>query len=90
MSAQRARLAIALLVLGSLVFPTAVAAITASLQPNRIDELGTVRLTLQVSGQVSVQPDLTPLEQDFELLGTHTANQYTVSSAGSQSTTEYT
>lgn len=68
----------------------ALAAVSASAHPASIDELETVRLSLVVTGSDATDPDLAPLGKDFEIIGTHTASRYTLSSAGSESSVEYT
>ena len=76
----------------TLTFGTAstFAAVSASVHPPAIDELETARLSLQVTGNAGADPDLSPLEQDFEILSTHTASRFTLSNAGSESAMEYT
>jgi hypothetical protein len=47
----------------------AIAEISASLDRNQIGPGETVQLTLQHNGQTDSQPDLSPLKQDFEIVG---------------------
>jgi hypothetical protein len=48
----------------------ALASVSASLDAPRIAAGDTVRLTLEHDGRTSGQPDLSPLQQDFDILGT--------------------
>ena len=50
----------------------------AWLDRTRIGEGETVRLTLEVQGQVSRHPDTTQLEQDFEILGISTGSRVNI------------
>lgn len=65
------RIAIALLAT-ALSLPAS-AAINAWLDHNQIGPNDTVQLTLQHDGQTNAQPDLAPLKQDFDVLGTSTS-----------------
>lgn len=51
--------------------PGAQAALRASLDSTTISEGDTVRLTLERDGQTSDQPDLSPLQQDFDVVSTN-------------------
>ena len=53
------------------------AQLEAFVDPRKVDEMETLRLTLRIDGQRETpQPDLSPLETDFEILGTNTSSQY--------------
>jgi hypothetical protein len=54
----------------------ALASVTASLNASRIASGDTVQLTLEHDGRVSGQPDVTPLERDFDILGTSSSTTY--------------
>lgn len=66
------RILIILLVLG--LCPPASAAINASLEQDSIGPGETVQLTLRHDGQTDSQPDLSPLKQDFEIVGKSSAS----------------
>lgn len=54
----------------------ALAEVRTMLEPRLIDEMETVRLTLRVAGTAQVEaPDFSPLEKDFELLGTKNSSR---------------
>ncbi|MEZ5560393.1 MAG: BatD family protein [Pseudomonadales bacterium] len=70
----------------------ATAELRASIEPRTIDELGTARLSIRVDGTTGAQGvplDVTPLEQDFEVLGTQSASQYRSINGVVQSWIEY-
>lgn len=51
--------------------------IQTSVEPRLLDEMDTVRLTLRSTGQSRTDGlDLSPLDADFEVLGTNTQSQY--------------
>lgn len=62
-------LLIAIALLSTLLSLPASAAINAWLDHSRIGPNDTVQLTLQHDGQTDKQPDLAPLKQDFDVLG---------------------
>lgn len=52
------------------------AAVHTVLEPRLVDEMETVQLILRIDGQAQAQaPDLTPLEADFEVLGSQTSSR---------------
>ncbi|MGQ0699532.1 MAG: BatD family protein [Panacagrimonas sp.] len=50
-----------------------IAAVTATLDTDQVNIGGTVRLTLENDGKSGGKPDLAPLQQDFDVLGTSTS-----------------
>lgn len=50
------------------------AAVTARLEPNPVNPGEAVQLILQHDGETGKQPDLTPLKQDFDVLGRSTGS----------------
>jgi hypothetical protein len=55
------------------------AAVTATLDRQQLYEGERLRLTIEVSGQgQGVEPDLGPLEQDFDILGTSSGSQFSI------------
>jgi hypothetical protein len=63
--------------LACLCAPCSGAAIQTSVEPRLIDEMDTIRLTLRSGGQSRADGlDLSPLDEDFEVLGTNTQSQY--------------
>lgn len=74
---MRARPAgILLLIVGCAAAAQALASVTASLNASQIASGDTVQLTLEHEGRTSGQPDVTPLEQDFDILGTSSSTTY--------------
>lgn len=53
---------------------TASAAVSARLEPNPVNPGEAVQLILQHDGETGKQPDLTPLKQDFDVLGRSTGS----------------
>ncbi|MCB1683773.1 MAG: BatD family protein [Pseudomonadales bacterium] len=52
------------------------AAVHTVLEPRLVDEMETVQLILRIDGQAQAQaPDLAPLEEDFEVLGSQTSSR---------------
>jgi hypothetical protein len=71
-----ALLAGALLLTAALVPAEARAELRTFLEPRLVDEMDTVRLTIRAEGtSQSDAPDLTPLLEDFELLGNQTSSR---------------
>ena len=68
----RSLIILLVLVLG--LCPPASAAINASLEQDSIGPGETVQLTLRHDGQTDSQPDLSPLKQDFEIVGKSSAS----------------
>ena len=64
------RSAILVLILGCAATGHALANISASLDSSQIAVGDTVQLTLEHDGRTSGQPDLAPLQQNFDILGT--------------------
>lgn len=67
---------------------TASAAIRAHLDSNQIAPGDTVQLTLEHDGQTSSQPDLTPLQKDFDILGESTSSNVQIINGHISSGTE--
>ena len=83
------RVAVLALVLASLA-QGAHAAIQARVDPEMVDEMESVRLTLRVDGANSTESlDLQGLESDFEVLGTNTTSQFQSINGRMQSWVEY-
>lgn len=66
----RAARALLLLLLGGTAMTPALATVRASLNASQIAAGDTVQLTLERDGRTSGQPDLSPLQQNFDILGT--------------------
>ena len=77
MTARSVYLLLLIALLGSIDGAWA-ANLSAWLERTRIAEGETVQLTLEAPGQVSGRPDTTPLEQDFEVLGTSTGSRMSI------------
>lgn len=75
-------------VLGMLMAATAHGAVTATLDANQVGAGESVRLTLQYEGQTREQPDLTPLQQDFDILSTSRSNNMQIINGTVSSHTE--
>ncbi len=66
-----------IVLLTCLFAPWAWSAIQTSVEPRLLDEMDTLRLTLRSTGQSRADTlDLSPLDEDFEVLGTNTQSQY--------------
>lgn len=62
--------------LSLLLTATAAATVHTQLEPRLVDEMETVQLILRIEGQAQADaPDLSPLHQDFEVLGTQTSSR---------------
>lgn len=69
---------------------SASAEIRTILEPRLIDEMETVRLTLRIAGSAQVEaPDFSPLEQDFELLGTQNSSRISSINGRTSAIVEY-
>jgi BatD DUF11 like domain len=64
------------LLIGCAAMMPAMAQVTASLDSAQIATGDTVQLTLEHDGSTSGQPDLSPLEQDFDILGTSSSTSF--------------
>ena len=68
----------------------AAAAIRTVVEPRLVDEMETVRLTLRADGASRGDaPDLSPLERDFEVLGTQTSSRIRIVNGRTTSLLEY-
>jgi BatD DUF11 like domain len=56
----------------------ALAGVSASLNSSQIASGDTVQLTLEHDGSTSGQPDLTPLQKDFDILGTSSSTSFSL------------
>lgn len=80
--------AIAVLVLLTAI--SAGAEVRTILEPRLIDEMETVRLTLRIAGSTQAEaPDFSPLEADFELLGTQNSSRISSINGRTSAVVEY-
>jgi oxygen tolerance protein BatD len=75
-------------VLGVLMAATAHGSVKATLDANQVGAGESVRLILQYEGQTHDQPDLTPLQQDFDILSTSRSNNMQIINGTVSSHTE--
>jgi BatD DUF11 like domain len=73
---RRASGVLSLLLLACGAVTRALAGVSASLDASQIGSGDTVQLTLEHDGRTSGQPDLAPLQQDFDILGTSSSTTY--------------
>ena len=66
------------LLVGCAASAQAVARVGASLDSSQIASGDTVQLTLEHDGRTSGQPDLTPLQPDFDILGTSSSTSFEI------------
>lgn len=66
------------------------AKINTTVDRTRLAEGETLNLMLEVQGQISGQPDTKPLEKDFEVLGTASGSQMTVTNGAVDARTTWT
>jgi hypothetical protein len=64
------------------------ATVRASLDSQQVAAGDTVRLTLSHDGQTGSRPNLAPLKQDFDIVGTNTSSQVQIANGKVSSTTE--
>lgn len=64
------------------------AALHASVDSTQVGPGDTVELTLTHEGQTSSQPDLTPLKQDFDIVGRNTSTRLQIGNGTASATTE--
>ncbi|MES9901424.1 MAG: BatD family protein, partial [Sedimenticola sp.] len=83
-------LSFSLLLLLLLLPVVASAAVEASLDRQMIREGETVQLTIEVEGQSNSQPDTTPLERDFDLLGTSSNSRLSIVNGRADARTTWT
>jgi BatD DUF11 like domain len=74
--------------LGVLMAASALGAVTATLDSNQVGAGEPVRLVLQYEGQTREQPDLAPLQQDFDILSTSRSNNMQIINGSVSSHTE--
>ncbi len=77
-----------LLLLGCAAAAQAFAGVTASLDASQVAAGDTVQLTLEHDGRTSGQPDLTPLQQDFDILGTSSSTIFSLMNGSASLKTE--
>jgi hypothetical protein len=75
-------------VLGFLMAASAYGAVKATLDSNQVGVGEPVRLVLQFEGQTREQPDLAPLQQDFDILSTSRSNNMQIINGAVSSHTE--
>ena len=68
---------------------TLAATLTASVDRNQLGSGETFELRLKYDGQTTSDPDLSPLEKDFEVLSKHQQNQFSFMNGTSVSYTEW-
>jgi hypothetical protein len=73
---------------GCMAAAPALAGIRASLDASRIASGDTVQLTLEHEGHTSGQPNLTPLQRDFDILGTSSGTTYELINGSASEKTE--
>jgi hypothetical protein len=78
----------AALLLGLVAAAAAQGAVRASLETNQVGAGEPVRLMLQYDGQTRDQPDLTPLQQDFDVLSSSRSNNMQIVNGAISSHTE--
>lgn len=79
-----------LFVLALCLASTANAQVRTFVDPKTLDETESLRLTLRLDGsRTAPAPDLTPLEQDFEVLGSNSSSQYRSRNGRVQAWVEY-
>lgn len=76
------------LLIGYAAMAPAMAQVTASLDSAQIAAGDTVQLTLEHDGSTSGQPDLSPLEQDFDILGTSSSTSFELVNGSASEKTE--
>jgi len=82
--------AITSFLLGLLLAPDAWSALRTFLEPRLVDEMDTVRLTIRADGSSqSEAPDLTPLMDDFEVLGNQTSSRISSVNGRTLASVEY-
>jgi hypothetical protein len=79
---------IVLLLAGCAAAAPALAGVSASLDSSQIASGDTVQLTLEHDGQTSGQPDLAPLQQDFDVLGTSSSTTFELINGSASEKTE--
>ncbi len=77
-----------LLLAGCAAAAQALAGINASLNASQVASGDTVQLTLEHDGRISGQPDLTPLQRDFDILGTSNSTTYELINGSASERTE--
>jgi hypothetical protein len=82
---------ILLLVLACSLTPSlSIAALKTFVEPRLVDEMDTVRLTIRKEGSnQSEPPDLTPLDQNFEVLGSQTSSRISSINGRTTASVEY-
>lgn len=82
------RLLAAVAALAAALSTTAHAAVSASLDSNSVAPGDTVQLRLERDGQANVQPDLTPLRKNFDILGTSRSSSFQIINGQTSSSTD--
>ncbi|MGH8142106.1 MAG: BatD family protein [Steroidobacteraceae bacterium] len=87
-AARASRQCASILVLALLISSPASAAVRAYLSANNIVPGDTVQLTLEHDGRSGQRPDLSPLNQDFDVLGTRTGTQVQITNGSMSASTD--
>ena len=64
--------------------------LTATVDRNQLSRGETVELQVRFDGQTTSDPDFSSLERDFEILGQHQQNQFSIMNGSTQSYTQWT
>ncbi|MGH8295789.1 MAG: BatD family protein [Steroidobacteraceae bacterium] len=84
----RAQALLLLLLIAFAAAGQALAEVSASLDASQVASGDTVQLTLEHDGRTSGQPDLSPLQQDFDILGTSSSTTYEIINGNASEKTE--
>src|SRR5690242_15684509 len=85
---MRVRAAILVLLIGFAAAGEAFASVSASLDASEIAAGDTVQLTLEHDGRTSGQPDVAPLERNFDILGTSSSTSIELINGSASEKTE--
>lgn len=64
--------------------------LTATVDRNQLGRGETLELQVRYDGQTTSDPDFSPLERDFEIVGQHRQNQFSIMNGSTQSYTQWT
>ena len=84
----RSQCVLVLLLIGSAVATQALAHVKASLDTSQVAAGDTVQLTLEHDGRTSGQPDVSPLQHDFAILGTSSSTTFEILNGSASEKTE--
>ncbi|MDE2051327.1 MAG: BatD family protein, partial [Gammaproteobacteria bacterium] len=85
---ERAPVLLSLLLVGCAAVGQAFASVTASLDTSQVAAGDTVQLTLEHDGSTSGQPDVAPLQQSFDILGTSSSTSIELINGSASEKTE--